>query len=697
MTLQDGWTRDTSPFHAGELAVQERLGVREKMDGFGRKVVRPFMPEQHREFYAELPLIYVGHVDAEGRPWASVLVGGAGFITSPDPRTLTLDARPFAGDPLADGLAKGSFIGLLGINASNRRRNRVNGQITDRNGTEVTFTVDQSYGNCPQYIQTRTPFWTRDPKTPNDAAEVSRFTGLDSAARAMIAQANTFFVATASRNAGTDEGLNGADVSHRGGKPGFVRVEGNVVTIPDYPGNLHYNTLGNIEADPRAGLMFYDDQTGDVLMLTGTAEIDWDSTEAKAFRGAERLWSVKVTEAIRLPGALPLRWEFGGYSPNALMTGDWDETAANLAAEAKREVWRPYCVTAIKDESAVIRSFHLEAADGDGMFSYEPGQYLTIRVAPSGADQPLIRTYTLSSAPNDLTYRISIKREDARADGPAGRVSTHLHTTIKVGDIIEAKAPRGDFFLNTAEKRPAVLLAGGVGVTPMISMARQAASEGVRMRHTRPLRIFHAAQTTADRAFAEDFHALRAQTEGRIRYVSLINGPAADEVEGKDFDAQGYVTSDLLRKHLALDDYDFFVCGPPPFMQGVYNTLRGLGVRDARIFAEAFGPAALSRTPDEGAALKPDAAPEAEESVVAFKGSAFEQRWNKGDVPILELAEAHGLTPEYGCRNGTCGTCATKIMSGAVTYRGDVSAANAPDYALICCAVPATDRVELDL
>jgi len=179
--------------------------------------------------------------------------------------------------------------------------------------------------------------------------------------------------------------------------------------------------------------------------------------------------------------------------------------------------------------------------------------------------------------------------------------------------------------------------------------------------------------------------------------VSLINRPAADEVEDKDFDAQGYVTSDLLRKHLALDDYDFFVCGPPPFMQGVYNTLRDVGVRDARIFAEAFGPAALSRTPDEGAALKPDAAPEAEESVVAFKGSAFEQRWNKGDVPILDLAEAHGLTPEYGCRNGTCGTCATKIMSGAVTYRGDVTAAHAPDDALICCAVPATDRVELDL
>ena len=697
MTLTDGWNRDTSPFHAGERAVQERLGVREKMDSFGRKVIRPYLPDQHRDFFSELPLVYVGHVDAVGRPWASVLVGGAGFIVSPDPTTLTIDVAPFTGDPLADGLDIGQDIGLLGLNASNRRRNRVNGRITARDGARITFAVDQSFGNCPQYIQTRKPVWTRPATAPNDATQVERFRGLDGQARELIAAADTFFVATASRNADDGSGLNGADVSHRGGKAGFVRVDGDVLTIPDYPGNLHYNTLGNIEVDPRAGLTFIDHATGEVLMLTGEAEVDWDSAEAAAFRGAERLWRFRVAAAIRLPGAMPMRFEFGEYSPNALLTGDWDDAAAILAAEAKRNAWRPYRVTRIVEESDVIRSFHLDTADDDGMFPYAPGQYLTIRVTPEGAAAPLIRTYTLSSAPNARGYRISVKREDARGDAPAGVVSNFLHASLKVGDIIEAKAPKGDFTLDTAEKRPAVLIAGGVGVTPMIAMAEQAASEGVRMRHTRPLTVFHAARSTAERAFAHSFRALARDTEGRIRYVSLIDCPTEGEVEGIDFDAQGHLTPELLRQHLALDDYDFFLCGPPAFMRAVYEMLRGLGVRDARIMAEAFGPAALTRRPDEGSAGHEDVVPEVEEAVVAFGASGFEQRWNEGDVPILDLAEAHGLSPEYGCRNGSCGSCATRVLSGKVTYRSPVSAAHAADEALICCAVPASERVELDL
>lgn len=694
MTPTDGWNRETSPFHAGELAVQERLGVRQKMEGFARKVIRPFMPEQHRDFFRALPLIYVGHVDADGRPWASVLVGGDGFISSPDAGTLVLDAAPFRGDPLADGLRAGAAVGLLGLNAADRRRNRVNGRITHREGRRAVFSVDQSFGNCPQYIQTRAPVWTRPPSEPNVEGAIERLGSLDAAARAMIAAADTFFVATASRNAGP--GVNGADVSHRGGKPGFVRVDGDMLTIPDYPGNLHYNTLGNIESDPRAGLLFIDHATGDVLMLTGTAEVVWDGPEVAAFRGAERLWRFRVTLGLRLPAAMPMRWDFGASSPNTLLTGDWDEAAALIAAEARRDAWRPYRVVRIEDESTVIRSFHLEAADGDGMLVPRPGQYLTLRVTPDGADRPLIRTYTLSSAPNDRGYRISVKREGPREGAPAGLVSTHLHATLRPGDIVEARAPRGDFVLDTAEKRPAVLLAGGVGITPMIAMARQAASEGLRLRHTRPLTVFHAAQTTAERAFATEFRALEGETDGRIRYVSLIDRPAAGEVEGRDFTASGRITADVLRRHLPLDDYDFFLCGPPAFMQGLYETLRGLGVRDARIFAEAFGPAALVRQPDADAAPPPRAA-EAEEAVVVFAKSAFEQRWSTGDGTILELAERHGLTPDFGCRSGSCGSCAVKLRAGAVTYPTAPTAPHGPDEALICCAVPASGRVELAL
>ncbi|MEE4378158.1 MAG: 2Fe-2S iron-sulfur cluster-binding protein, partial [Candidatus Competibacteraceae bacterium] len=164
------------------------------------------------------------------------------------------------------------------------------------------------------------------------------------------------------------------------------------------------------------------------------------------------------------------------------------------------------------------------------------------------------------------------------------------------------------------------------------------------------------------------------------------------------FNGTGHITADVLRQVLPLDDYDFYLCGPPPFMQALYDILRGLGVRDARIFTEAFGPVSLARRPDEGSApVKP--VDEADQAMIKFAKSGFEQSWNSGDAAILETAEAHGLAPEFGCRNGICGTCAVKLKSGSVTYRTQPTAVRAADEALICCAVPAkgTDTVEIDL
>lgn len=694
MTPLDGWSHDTSPFHPGELAVQERLGVREKMDVFGRKVVRTFLPDQHRSFYSELPMIYVGHVDAKGRPWASVLTGDAGFISSPDETKLDFTARPFSGDPLGHGLQAGAPLGFVGVNPANRRRNRVNGVVTNATTNGFSIVVQQTFGNCPQYIQTRDVEWTRPASAPNDATLVQRLESLDDAGRALIISSDTFFVATSSSNAGGAKDVDGVDVSHRGGKPGFVKVDGDTLTIPDFPGNLHYNTLGNIEANPQAGLLFMDHATGEILMLTGSAHVIWDGPDVESYRGAERLWQFKVAELVRLPQALPMRLPLNEYSPNLSLTAEWEEADSLRVLNEQREAWREYKVTDVKDESSVIRSFTLRPTDGAALFAHEAGQYLTIRVTPEGSDAPIVRTYTLSSASDDDHYRVSIKREAARGDAPAGAVSNHMHSGIKVGDIIEAKAPRGDFFMDTSEKRPAVLLAGGVGITPMISMARQAASDGLRIRHTRPMTVFHAAQTLSERAFADEFRALSKTTEGKIRYVSVISAPEADS---EDYDAKGYITADLLQDHLRLDDYDFYLCGPPPFMQAMYDTLRGLGARDDRIFAEAFGPATLKRTPDAGTATAPELEPEAETAVVEFTKSGVEQPWSKGDVPILELAEGHGMRPEYGCRNGSCGMCAVKVTEGSVTYRTPTSAAHADDEALICCAVPASASLKLDV
>lgn len=683
---------ERSPFHSGEQTLQARIGKRDDMERLGRRVIRDFMPDQHRAFFEQLPFLVIGGVDDESWPWASLVSGHPGFMRSPDPKTLQVDGHLPAGDPLRGTFEAGTRIGLLGIEPATRRRNRMNGRLSQGDGTHFTVTVDQSFGNCPQYIQTRTVEFVRAPGTPGQDGNVETFSTLNDAAREWIAAANTLFVASFGPADG-DQDVGDVDVSHRGGRAGFVKVDGDTLTIPDYPGNNHFNTLGNFLVNPRAGLTFVDFASGGVLSLTGTVELVWDGdAEVDAFRGAERAWRFTLDHGVHQADALPFRAPLEEYSPNSLLAGDWQQAAATRAAQEQRTAWRPYRVARVEDESTVIRSFYLEPADGDGVPSFEAGQFLTIRVTPDGAEAPVVRTYTVSSAPGEDGYRISVKREGR------GLVSRHLHDAISSGDIIEARAPTGRFFIDPTETRPAVLLAGGVGVTPMISMARHVAREGVRTRRLRPLTIVHAAQSTAQRAFASAFREMERQTNGAIRYFSIIDRPDAGEQPGVDFNGTGRITGDVLRQVLALDDYDFYLCGPPPFMQSLYDTLRQLGVRDARIHAEAFGAASLERRPDAGEAVF---APqeEAEEAAVAFTRSGVELRWRKGDPSLLETAEQQGLSPAYGCRSGSCGSCAVKLKAGSVAYRSEPTADIAEDEALICCAGPAkgTDTLELEL
>lgn len=683
---------ERSPFHAGEQDLQARIGKRVDMERLGRRVIRDFMPDQHRTFFEKLPFLVIGGVDDAGWPWASLASGHPGFIRSPDPKTLQVDGHLPSADPLQGTFQTGARIGLLGIEPATRRRNRMNGRLLKSDGTHFTVQVDQSFGNCPQYIQTRTVEFVRTPGTPGQGSKVEEFVTLSDDMREWIATANTLFVASFGP-ADDQQRIGDVDVSHRGGRAGFVKVDGDTLTIPDYPGNNHFNTLGNFLINPRAGLTFIDFSTGSVLSLTGTVELVLDGdAEVDAFRGAERAWRFKLDHGVHQVDALPFRAPLDEYSPNSLLAGDWQQAAATRAAEEQRTAWHPYRVAKVEDESSVIRSFYLEPADGNAVPSFEAGQFLTIRVTPGGIESPVVRTYTVSSAPGEDTYRISVKRE------AHGLVSRHLHDTISPGDTIEARAPTGRFFIDPTETRPAVLLAGGVGVTPMISMARHIAREGVRTRRLRPLTILHAAQTTAQRAFAATFRELERETNGALRYFSIIDHPEEGERPGVDFNGTGRITGDVLRQVLALDDYDFYLCGPPAFMQSLYDTLRQLGVRDTRILAEAFGPASLERRPDAGEAVFTPQA-EAEEAAVAFTRSDVELRWTKGGPSLLEAAEEHGLSPAYGCRSGSCGSCAVKLKAGSVAYRSEPTADIAADEALICCAVPAkgTETLEVEL
>ncbi|WP_324732627.1 pyridoxamine 5'-phosphate oxidase family protein [Pseudomonas paeninsulae] len=668
-----------SPWHAGEQILQQRVGVAERMEAFGRKVIRDHLPEQHRDFYRQLPFLLLGSVDAAGNPWASILEGLPGFAHAPEPRLLQVDGRPDANDPAAANLADGAAVGLLGIELHSRRRNRVNGHVTGSSATGFGVRVEQAFGNCPQYIQQREAHFVREPG-PQQGLQLQRLDALDEAARELIRGADTCFVASYIDPDG-DPARRSVDVSHRGGQTGFVQVEGDCLSIPDFAGNLHFNTLGNLLLNPRAGLLFIDVSNGDLLQLSGRSEIVFDGPEVAAFQGAERLWRLHVTQLVRRPAALALRWAFQGFSPNSLMTGSWPQAQARLQAEALRHTWRNLRVTRIEEESANIRSFYLEPGDGAGLPLFQAGQHLPIRLQLPGTSTLLIRTYSLSSAPSDGHWRISVKRE--------GAVSSYLHEHVTVGDLLETRAPQGSFVVAADERRPLVLLAAGVGVTPLLSMLREVVYQGQRTRRTRRTFFVQSARTLAQLPFKDELAELTRQAGEALSVLRLLSQPEAHARAGEDFERAGRIDIHLLKALLPFDDFDFYLCGPSSFTQDLYDSLRALRIADARIHAETFGPSTLRRQPDSGPALLEQTMAATAPVPVLFAQSAKQARWTPESGSLLELAESRGLNPEFSCRGGSCGTCSTRLVSGQVHYPIPPAELPPSGEVLICCAIPA--------
>jgi predicted pyridoxine 5'-phosphate oxidase superfamily flavin-nucleotide-binding protein len=308
-------------FHEGERTLQERTGVRERLARVGLQVLRHAMPEQHRAFFRQLPFVVVGSLDAEGQPWGSMLAGLPGFIESPDPRLLRIRALPFAGSPLAQAMQPGAPLGLLGIEPHTRRRNRVNGVVTAVTHEGFEVEVRQSFGNCPKYIQARKPEFVAG-RSIGDTRHGSALTADEIA---LIRRADTVFIASAHPRARDDDDrAHGVDVSHRGGKPGFVRVNGDaVLTMPDFVGNSFFNTLGNLALHPQAGLVVPDFDTGDVLHLTARATVLWEGDEVTSFAGAERVLRLEVVATCFVEIALPLRWSAPELARDLAATGAW--------------------------------------------------------------------------------------------------------------------------------------------------------------------------------------------------------------------------------------------------------------------------------------------------------------------------------------------------------------------------------------
>jgi ferredoxin-NADP reductase/predicted pyridoxine 5'-phosphate oxidase superfamily flavin-nucleotide-binding protein len=541
-----------SPFHEGEQCVQSRLGVRESIEPWARKVVRRFLPEEHRAFYAGLPFIVAAARDGAGRPWATVLSGEPGFVSSPDPGSLRIAALPAPGDALAGAFAAGDDVGILGIELHSRRRNRVNGRARVRSSHGFELAVEQSFGNCPQYITERS--WRRTETAARPRAR--RSDSLSQGGRRLVERADTFFIATGHRESGRESEAFGMDASHRGGSTGFVEVRGpRRLVFPDYAGNNHFNTLGNLLLDPRVGLLFVDFERGELLQLSGRAEIDWGSPAVARVPGARRLVCVEIDDVVELPGALPLRWDAAG------------EAVRELRVVEKRR------------ESADVTSFVFEARDGGALPAFVAGQYLPVELAIPGEAAPVVRTYSLSGPPADARYRISVKRH------PQGLASRHLHDRVEVGDVVSARAPRGEFVSRPSGARPVVLVSAGVGATPLLSMLHALAPDPARR-----VCFVHGARDGRHHPFRHEVERL-ARSAPNVRLHVAYSRPQPSEVAGRDFQSEGRVDAALLEKLLPGLAADFYLCGPTGFMADLQRQLEARGVPGERIQTESFGPA----------------------------------------------------------------------------------------------------------
>lgn len=360
--------------------------------------------------------------------------------------------------------------------------------------------------------------------------------------------------------------------------------------------------------------------------------------------------------------------------------------------------FRPFKVSRKICESTTITSFYLVPIDPADWRPFEAGQFLTIQIPDPHGGEALIRNYTVSSGPSDMgIYRITVKREAALTPDMAnGIASCWLHDTVEEGAVLQIDRPRGAFKLDKASQRPVILLSGGVGLTPTIAMLK------VLVRDSgRPVWFVHACDGASTHALREEVRAL-AEERSNVHVHYCYRFPTDEDAKAGLFHSTGFITRQTLQSFLPLDDYEVYMCGPPLFMQAMYDLLLSLGLEKSKIAYEFFGPASLlsasqpkreQNTPNT-AAVSPKAESTGIEIVLGKSNARFV--WDSASESILSFLENQGIEPPFSCRAGVCGSCVQGLVSGDVEYVEEPLDDVPPGQVLLCCSKP-VNSVVLDL
>lgn len=343
--------------------------------------------------------------------------------------------------------------------------------------------------------------------------------------------------------------------------------------------------------------------------------------------------------------------------------------------------WREFEIARREPESETICSFYLRPVNGRKLPPFKPGQFLTLQLEIPGQPKAIVRPYTISGMKDQMTYRVSIKREPPGSPGlQPGLASNHFHDQMQPGSRLRTKPPAGRFCLDTSSNRPIILLSAGVGITPMVAMLNALVTDG----DPRTICFLHGARNRCEHAFGKfirDIAAKHPNVHAHITYSQPEPGDVAENF----CHSEGRLDIALVKQLAPGPDCDFYLCGPGSFMKSFYDGLREWGVLQQRIHYEFFGPASVKFDNAESAREK---AP-AENSVqIHFEPKGISATWNGTQTNLLDFALGAGLKPRYGCKNGICGTCLCRLISGEVRYDHQVSTPVAKGEVLLCCARP---------
>jgi ferredoxin-NADP reductase len=357
-------------------------------------------------------------------------------------------------------------------------------------------------------------------------------------------------------------------------------------------------------------------------------------------------------------------------------------------ASAAWKGYRRFVVQRVIAEAHDTSSIYLAPEDRRALPGFLPGQFLTLRINVPGVNQPAVRCYSLSDRPRPDYYRITVKaaRSETNQAGTKGRVSRYLNSALRPGDVLEAQAPRGEFHLHD-DPRPAVLIAVGIGITPLLSMVHAL----LKRPENRQVLLFYGVRNSREHAFRERLRDL-ASHDQRLTYLPCYSQPLPGDASPGDYVVPGRIDIEFIRRTLPHADFPCYVCGPASFMEGMVAGLREWGVADRDLHFEAFGPSVVKRS----TLFLADTSTKTPMSSVTFQQSGVTAAWDGQANSLLETSEAQGLNLPSGCRSGNCGMCATRLLAGRVRYEEAPSAPLDPGFCLTCVAQPASPEVVLE-